>query len=54
MEEIWKHKVGIKLTEESSIFKCNLGDIKVNNYLIDDKNEEESDMVGPDPYSFYR
>jgi uncharacterized OsmC-like protein len=46
-----KTKVGIVLGESKSqmIFKCNLGNMKVNDCYIDEEHPEEVDMLGPNP-----
>ncbi len=47
-EEIKKVNVNITL-EEEMIFKCELGDIKVEECYIDDTNKDEVNMLGPNP-----
>jgi uncharacterized OsmC-like protein len=41
-----ERKVEVKL-ERDMIFKCDLGDLKVENCYIDESNDKESDMLGP-------
>jgi organic hydroperoxide reductase OsmC/OhrA len=47
-EEIKKLDVSITL-EKEMIFKCELGDIKVEECYIDDTNKDEVNMLGPNP-----
>jgi organic hydroperoxide reductase OsmC/OhrA len=47
-EEIKKVNVNITL-EKEMIFKCELGDIKVEECYIDDTNKDEVNMLGPNP-----
>jgi len=46
-----KTKVGLKLTEVESqmIFKCDMGNIKVNDCYIDEEQDSESEKIGPNP-----
>ena len=43
-----KPKVSITL-EKEMIFKCDLGDLNVNDCYIDDTHKDEVDMLGPNP-----
>ena len=47
-EEIKKVDVSITL-EKEMIFKCELGDIKVEECYIDETNKDEVNMLGPNP-----
>ena len=47
-EEIKKVNVDITL-EKEMIFKCELGDIKVEECYIDETNKDEVNMLGPNP-----
>jgi len=47
-EESKKLDVSITL-EKEMIFKCELGDIKVEECYIDDTNKDEVNMLGPNP-----
>ena len=47
-EEIKKVNVNITL-EKEMIFKCELGDIKVEECYIDETNKDEVNMLGPNP-----
>lgn len=48
MSDESKLKVGLTL-EEEMIFKCDLGQIKMQNLYIDEKNSKEADKIGPNP-----
>ncbi len=48
MPEEKKVKVGVK-REEEMLFKCDLGQIKLENLYIDEKNKRESEKIGPNP-----
>ncbi len=48
MPDEYKSEVGIKL-EEEMIFKCDLGQIKMNNLFIDEQNKKSIDKIGPNP-----
>jgi uncharacterized OsmC-like protein len=41
-------EVGIRL-EEEMIFKCDLGQIKLNNLFIDEQHKKSKDKIGPNP-----
>lgn len=41
-------EVGIKL-EEGMIFKCDLGQIKMNDLFIDEQNKKSINKIGPNP-----
>lgn len=41
-------KVGLKQQEEM-VFKCNLGNINMDNLYIDEKHKKEIDKIGPSP-----
>ncbi|MFX1502495.1 MAG: OsmC family protein [Promethearchaeota archaeon] len=43
-----KSEVGIKL-EDEMIFKCEMGQIRMNDLFIDEKNKKSIDKVGPNP-----
>lgn len=43
-----KSEVGIKL-EEEMIFRCELGQIKMNDLFIDEQNKKTIEKVGPNP-----
>ena len=43
-----KIKVGLSL-EEEMIFKCDLGQIKMQDLYIDEKNKREAEKIGPNP-----
>jgi len=43
-----KSEVGIKL-EEEMIFKCDLGQIQMNDLFIDEKHKKSVDKIGPNP-----
>ena len=45
-----KVKVGIKLEEEMT-YKCDLGQIKMEDLFIDETNKRLSDKIGPNPSS---
>lgn len=47
LEEV-KTKVGIKLKKDM-IFKCDMGEMAVKDCYIDETNQEEADMWGPNP-----
>ncbi|MFX1278753.1 MAG: OsmC family protein [Promethearchaeota archaeon] len=43
-------KTRVNLTqEEEMVFKCGLGSLKVENLYIDEKNEKNSEKLGPSP-----
>ena len=44
----YKSEVGIKL-EEEMIFKCDLGQIKMNNLFIDEQHKKSIEKIGPNP-----
>lgn len=48
MAEEMKTKVGLKL-EREMMFKCDLGDIKVEDCYIDEEHHIEAEMWGPNP-----
>lgn len=48
MPNEYKSEVGIKL-EDDMIFKCDLGQIKIDNLFIDEKNKKPHEKVGPNP-----
>ncbi len=48
MSEEVKTKIGIKL-EKDMIFKCEMGQMAVKDCYIDETNQEEADMWGPNP-----
>ncbi|MBD3253881.1 MAG: hypothetical protein GF383_02255 [Candidatus Lokiarchaeota archaeon] len=48
MSEEMTTKVGIKLKEEM-IFKCELGEMKVEDCYIDEEHKKEAEMWGPNP-----
>ncbi len=48
MSEETKTKVGIKL-EKDMIFKCDMGQMALKDCYIDETNQEEADMWGPNP-----
>lgn len=48
MSEESKAIVGLKL-EKEMIFKCDLGEMKVEDCYIDDTHRIESEMLGPNP-----
>ena len=48
MSEEVKTKVGLKL-EKDMIFKCDMGKMTVKDCFIDETNQEEADMWGPNP-----
>ena len=48
MADVMKTKVGIKLKSEM-IFKCDLGEIKVEDCYIDEEHHVEAEMWGPNP-----
>ncbi|MFX0028358.1 MAG: OsmC family protein [Candidatus Hermodarchaeota archaeon] len=43
-----KTRVGLKQTEEM-IFRCELGNLKIENLFIDEKNEKVEEKLGPSP-----
>ena len=43
-----KSEVGIKL-EEEMIFKCDLGQIQMNDLFIDEQHKKSIDKIGPNP-----
>ena len=45
-------KVGLKQQEEM-VFKCNLGNINMNNLYIDEKHKKEIDKIGPSPVKLF-
>ncbi|MBA7607548.1 hypothetical protein ES703_14707 [subsurface metagenome] len=48
MPEEIKTKVGLKL-EKEMIFKCDLGKMALKDCYIDETNQQEADMWGPNP-----
>ncbi len=48
MPNEYKSEVGIRL-EEEMIFKCDLGQIKMNNLFIDEQHKKTKDKIGPNP-----
>jgi uncharacterized OsmC-like protein len=44
----YKSEVGIRL-EEEMIFKCDLGQLTMNNLFIDEQNKKSKDKIGPNP-----
>ncbi len=48
MSEQLKTKVGLK-QEEEMIFKCDLGQLKIQNLYIDEKHKQETERIGPSP-----
>jgi len=44
----YKSEVGIRL-EEEMIFKCDLGQIKMENLFIDEQHKKSKDKIGPNP-----
>ncbi|TFG24602.1 MAG: OsmC family peroxiredoxin [Promethearchaeota archaeon] len=48
MSEEVKTKVGLKL-EKDMIFKCEMGEMAVKDCYIDETNQEEVEMWGPNP-----
>jgi len=48
MSDELKVKAGLSL-ENGMIFKCDLGDIKVEDCYIDEEHHIESEMLGPNP-----
>ncbi len=48
MSEEMGAKVGLSL-EKGMIFKCDLGDINVKDFYIDEEHNKEEDMIGPNP-----
>lgn len=48
MDEEKKVEVGLNL-EEEMIFKCDLGEIKVEDCYIDETHDKEPEMWGPNP-----
>ena len=48
MSDVMKTKVGLKL-ESEMIFKCEMGDIKVEDCYIDEEHHVEAEMWGPNP-----
>ncbi len=48
MSEEVKTKIGIKL-EKDMIFKCEMGQMAVKDCYIDETNQEEANMWGPNP-----
>ncbi|MFX1379979.1 MAG: OsmC family protein [Promethearchaeota archaeon] len=48
MPDEYKSEVGISL-EEEMIFKCDLGQIKMDDLFIDDRHKKSIDKIGPNP-----
>ncbi len=48
MPDEYKSEVGIRL-EEEMLFKCDLGQIKMDNLFIDDRHKKSKDKIGPNP-----
>ena len=48
MVEELKTKVGLKQQEEM-IFKCDLGQLKMQDLYIDEKHKQETERIGPSP-----
>lgn len=48
MSEETKTKVGIRL-EKDMIFRCDMGEMALKDCYIDETNQEEADMWGPNP-----
>ena len=48
MSDVMKTKVGLKL-EREMIFKCEMGDIKVEDCYVDEEHRVEAEMWGPNP-----
>ncbi|MFX1419013.1 MAG: OsmC family protein [Promethearchaeota archaeon] len=44
----YSSEVGIKL-EEEMIFKCDLGQIQMNDLFIDEQHKKSADKIGPNP-----
>lgn len=48
MSEETKTKIGIRL-EKDMIFRCDMGEMALKDCYIDETNQEEADMWGPNP-----
>ncbi|MBD3353268.1 MAG: hypothetical protein GF364_17440 [Candidatus Lokiarchaeota archaeon] len=48
MNDEIKTKVGLSL-EDEMIFRCELGDMKVEDCYIDETHKKEEEMIGPNP-----
>ncbi|MHA1270355.1 MAG: OsmC family protein [Candidatus Helarchaeota archaeon] len=48
MSEVIKTKVNLQLVKDM-IFKCDMGEMKVKECYIDETNQEEAEMWGPNP-----